>query len=292
VGANWHDQRAEEYERRSVEEYFALEAAEPIAQIRKIGSRRIMGTAHGLWEVASERAPYWVMTSPTALYAQGGYRDLEDAFTYHLRAWAEVMDNHDTDIPDEQRDRLAGPWRQWRQAADALAHAEEAEEFQAIAARCRQCLLALVHEAAADAMVPEGEQPPQRDNFLQWSEHIAAAIARGASAERIRAHLRATARSTWQLAAWATHYANANDHIATLVLQATYHVLVSFGLILCTAEHDAPQRCPECASYKLRTAYRSEPGGEIVPLVFCQGCSWEELLPAAALSPAEEQSRG
>jgi hypothetical protein len=58
--------------------------------------------------------------------------------------------------------------------------------------RCRECLLDLVVATAEPAMVPEGEETPQRANFLKWTELIADAVARGGSAERVRQYLKAS----------------------------------------------------------------------------------------------------
>ena len=44
--------------------------------------------------------------------------------------------------PDNaQKARLTPVWRRWEQAAETLEMAEEAEDFQAVGVKCRECLI-------------------------------------------------------------------------------------------------------------------------------------------------------
>ncbi len=95
--------------------------------------------------------------------------------------------------------------------------------------KCRECLLQLVRSLAKPEMVPPGQDAPQRSNFISWSELIANTVASGGSAERVRGHLKATAKSAWELAGWLTHANGAGRHDATFALDATHTVLAAFG---------------------------------------------------------------
>jgi hypothetical protein len=123
--------------------------------------------------------------------------------------------------------------------------AEEAEDFQAVGMKCRECLIQVVRSLAKPEMVPAGEEAPQRSNFISWSELIANAIANGASAERVRGHLKATARSAWELAGWLTHANGATRQDAVFVLDATHTVLAGFGSAAIRHESGSPERLPE-----------------------------------------------
>lgn len=122
--------------------------------------------------------------------------------------------------------------RRWQQAADALKQADEAEEFQAVGMRCRECLLAFIREVADDAMVPAGEARPQLANFLVWSEYIANTVAGGGSAARIRAYLKAVAKTTWELVAWLTHATNATRMDGRIAVDATENLLAAYAMAL------------------------------------------------------------
>src|SRR5262249_8146291 len=153
---------------------------------------------------------------------------------------------------------------------------DEAEEFQAIGMRCRDALLDFAEATASPELVPAGEEPPQRGNFIAWSSLIANAAASGKSAERVRQYLKTVAEETWQLVGWLLHAQNARWADAQLAVDATNTVLLSFGAAVLRYETGAPERCPQCRSYRLTVDYRSDIRAE-VPL--CETCGWTMLPP-------------
>ena len=159
----------------------------------------------------------------------------------------------DPSVAKEEEHRLAAAWRRWIQAAEALDSADEAEEFQAVGMRCRECLLKFIHMVASDTMVPEGERPPERSNFVRWSELIAETIAPSGSAERLRAYLKSISKSTWELVNWLTHAANAIRLDGQIAVDATQNILAAFGAALVRYERGVPDRYPSCSSGGRRT---------------------------------------
>lgn len=132
--------------------------------------------------------------------------------------------------PDEaQRLRLTPVWRRRDVAQNSLDEAEEAEDFQAVGMKCRECPLHLGRLLGKPEMIPSGQLVPQRSNFLEWTEHIANAIAPGDKAADIRKYLKATAELTWQMAAWLTHATSASRLDAAFVLDATHGIVANFG---------------------------------------------------------------
>jgi len=123
-------------------------------------------------------------------------------------------------------------------------------------------------------MVLAGQDAPQRDNFLGWAELIANAVAPGASNERIRSHLKAIAKSAWELAAWLTHANGAKRSDASFVLDATHQVVEGFGGALIRLESGNPEQCPQCGSYNLDVGFNPE----LVPRPYvfeCEECGWQ-----------------
>jgi hypothetical protein len=120
--------------------------------------------------------------------------------------------------------------------------------------------------------------PPQRSNFLRWSELIANTVARGASAERVRSHLKVTAKSAWELAQWLTHASGVSRHDAVFMLDATHSVLAAFGSAVIRFESGSPERCPNCGSYNLDVGFNPE---SRQPYVFeCEVCGWQTPDPS------------
>jgi hypothetical protein len=151
--------------------------------------------------------------------------------------------------------------------------AEEAEDFQAVGMKCRECLIQLVRSLAKPEIVPAGQDAPQRSNFITWSELIANAVAAGGSAERVRGHLKATAKSAWELAAWLTHANGAARQDAAFVLDATQTVLAAFGSAVIRHESESPERCPNCGSYNLDVGFNPDLARPYVSE--CEECGWQ-----------------
>lgn len=266
-----------EHEERRIREYVEVQAApERVVHLEKLKSEQLRTRTLDAWDVRTDRNRYWVITNPTNLYSHEHFPSLDFTISVHVGITERVYPRQLPAVPTAQRRRLASAWRTWHQAAAALDEADEAEEFQSIGVRCRDTLLDLAEAMAHPEMVPPGQEPPQRDNFLDWSELVANTLARGSSAERVRQYLKAIADRTWRLVAWVTHDQNATWADAQLVVDATQNVLAAFGAAVLRYESGAPERCPECSSYRLTTDYRSDLDAE-VPL--CETCGWTMLPP-------------
>lgn len=270
--------RSGEHEERRIREYIEMEAEGEIVQrLEKIASERIGSSKHDVWDVQTDQTRWWVITEPTNLYSHNDFPSMDQALTFHVGLSMRVMNRREPNVSDEQRDRLATTWRRWTQAAEAIDRADEAEEFQAVGMRCRECLLALARDIAASEMVPEGELPPKQSDFIHWSELIANHIAAGSSNSRIRSYLKATAKETWELVAWLTHATNASRIDGEFAVQAINNVLTGFSLALVRFERGAPDRCPSCGSYRLTSDFRPELNIEPPYVTLCESCGWEDL---------------
>ena len=94
--------------------------------------------------------------------------------------------------------------------------------------KCRECLLCLTQSLGQTDIIPEGQDAPQRGNFIDWCERIAEHVAFGGSKERLRSYLKAISKSTWQLVNWLTHAQNAGRCDGLIATEATENVLKSF----------------------------------------------------------------
>jgi hypothetical protein len=266
-----------EREEHAIREYVEWQArGEKVTHAEKVATERLRDRKLDAWDVWTDKDRYWVITNPTNLYSQTHFPSLDYTISFHVGVMARVAARHEPPATDEQQRRLAAAWRRWTQAAEALDEADEAEEFQAVGMRCRECLLEFVRAVADSRLVPRGVPVPKRGDVPQWTEVIAQAIASGASAERFRAYLKATAKATWDLVNWLTHEANATRLDAAVALEATANVLGAFGAALVRYERGAVDRCPECGSYRLSADYRPDLDIEPPYLAACESCGWVE----------------
>jgi hypothetical protein len=260
--------------KRAVSDYVETQArGEKVLHAEKVKSEHILGRDHDCWDVHTNKDRYWVITSPSNLYSQHYFPSLDFTVSFHVGVTARIVARSRGAPDDAQKARLTPAWRRWEQAAETLDMAEEAEDYQAVGVKCRECLIQLVRSLAKQDIVPPGEVAPQRSNFISWSELIANAIAGGASAERVRSHMKVTAESAWELAGWLTHANRAVRHDAVFTLDATHNVLAAFGVAIIRHESGAPERCPRCGSYNLDVGFNPELPRPYVSE--CEECGWQ-----------------
>jgi hypothetical protein len=275
---------------RQIREYVEAEAREEVIHAEKVTTQHLRGRTLDAWDVHTGSERFWVITSPTNLYPHSLFQSLDFTITVHVGLVERMHARQEQAGGGEGARRLAPAWRQWQQAGDALDWADEAEDFQAVGMRCRQCLLELVRAVADDGMVPEGAPRPKLDSFTQWSELIANTIARGKSAERVRGYLKTIAREAWQLVQWLTHAGDAVRLDAMIAIDATQHILVVYGAALARFETGTPDRCPHCSSYRVTQDYHPEFDLDPPYVTVCEVCGWNDA--GATVSADRAERRG
>lgn len=266
-----------EHEERAIREYVEWQARkEKVTHSEKVTTEHLLDRKLDAWDVRTNKSRYWVITNPTNLYSQKLFPSLDSTISFHVGVTTRTMADRKGTASDEQEDRLASAWRRWTQAAEALDRADEAEEFQSVGMRCRECLIALARSVACAKMVPEGQESPKASDFIHWSELIANAIASGPSAQEVRGYLKAMAKSTWQMVSWLTHASNAARFDGHMAVEATQNVLAAFGSALIRYERGTPDRCPRCSSYRIATSYQPELETELPYVHICESCGWSK----------------
>lgn len=262
-----------EHQARHVKEYVEWQSArdkESVTYVEKVKTENVLGANYDCWHVRTDKDQYWVITHPMNLYSQTMFPSLDYTLSFHIGLMARLQSKR-KGTPDERMgDLLAAAFRRWEQAAEALDASTESEEVQAVGMRCRECLIAFAKLAAEPEMVPPGAEAPKAADFLHWSELIADAIAAGSRMAEVRGYLKSLARTTWQLASWLTHAANAVRYDGLLTVDATYAVLNAYGAALLRHVRPAPDRCPRCNSVRVRVI--DDPESESGSAVACESC--------------------
>lgn len=266
-----------EHEARSVAKYIELEADERVIHLEKVTTEYVFNGRYDAWDVHTDKGRWWAITNPTNLYPQDTFKSLDFTLTVHIGLMTRVAARQYGATDSEQEHRLTAAWRRQTEAREALERADEAEDFQAVGMRCRECLLELARAIAAPTMVPAGQEAPQVANFLRWSELIAAALCSGPHAKDIRTYLKSTAASAWHLANWLTHSTGAARFDAEITLDAVGAVVNAFGMAVVRFERGAPDRCPSCSSYRLTKDYRPDLDLEPPYVTLCEACGWVDL---------------
>jgi predicted RNA-binding Zn-ribbon protein involved in translation (DUF1610 family) len=263
-----------QYQKRYIEEYFYSQSPEDeeITHLEKVASERIYGRVHDVWDVHTNKDRWWIITQPTNLYNQSEFKSMDYAISFHIGVTARVLARDRGNATEEEEELLSATWRRFGQASDTLAEADEAEDFQAVGMKCRECLLAFIREVASDHMVPRSEAKPKAADFVAWSGYIANTVAPGASNDRLRSYLKSTSKVTWDYVNWLTHYANAARPDGVIAVEAVGHLVSIYGHAIIRTERGVPDRCPRCSSYRLFRDYREELNTYVT---LCESCGWE-----------------
>ena len=123
---------------------------------------------------------------------------------------------------------LPGSWRRWEQAFEAYDSGDEAENFQAVGVRLRECLVSFIGETTNNEMVSEGQEPPKQADFKGWTELLANTLASGEPSAHLRSYLKKMSVETWAYVNWLTHAKNAIRMDAEIGLKAVEHLLGVF----------------------------------------------------------------
>lgn len=245
--------------------------------VQKVGRRRVEGTTYDLYDVwMSSGQRWWVITHHTNLYAQEDFKSIDQAFTYHLGLMRVTNEQFKTEPDELQAEYVSRPWRRFMRAVDAMREAEEAEDYQAVGMRCREALITLAREHQAAEWVRVPDERPLAGDAKNWLRIYADSLTTG----RPRDYMRALAQRTWEIANWLTHYTDATEWDAQLVLDATAQLLNTFTLLRVRYEQGSAERCPECDSYQLMQDFDDEltaAEGRVGAFLWnvCLSCGWQ-----------------
>lgn len=244
---------------------------EKVVHAEKVATEHVFGRKHECWDVRTNKSRLWVITEPTNLYEQRLFPSLDYTLSFHIGVTARVMAQRAPDAGVLEQVMMADAWRRWEQAGDILNAAEEAEDFQSVGMRCRECLISMIGVLGKPAIVPPDQSAPQAANVVDWCGLIADHIAHGPSAQRARAYLKSTSKAGWEFVNWLTHARNATRADALLGHELTQHILSVFGTAFLRHEQGMPDRCGACGSYQIGL-WADEPGVPLRPR--CQRCGW------------------
>jgi len=263
----------------AIRAYVEGQAHEQVVHLEKAASELVGPVRHDIWDVHCADSHWWVITEPTNLYSQEDFKSRDVALTFHIGLAIRVSYLHERKVPvkPQSADLLPGSWRRWEQAFEAYDSGDEAEAFQSVGVRLRECLVSFVGETANDEMVTDGQEPPKRSDFKGWTDLLANALAGGDASAYLRSYLKKVSVETWAYVNWLTHAKNAIRMDAEIGLKMVEHLLGVFTAARLRLGQDR-FRCAACGSYRLAAGT-------------CDSCGWvdEEYKPAE--SPARRRRR-
>jgi len=242
--------------------------------VQQVGSRRILGRKHDLYDVHCKKSRWWVITDPTNLYLQTDFPEVEQALIFHLGLGVFMAEQTRAKLEDpEDEEHVSSSWRRFRQAIDSMNDAEESEDYQAVGVKCRDALIALAKDHADAQWVGALDDSPKAADFKGWANVFAERLT---DAGRLRSYLKAMVEKTWDLTVWLQHNSNATPVDADIVLEATGLLIGTLGKLIRRQEDGEPGRCPRCDSYRVREDIETdEAEGGYWESEMCASCGWQ-----------------
>jgi hypothetical protein len=265
-----------EPDERAIRDYVNSQSPEDdqVTLVQAVGSQRILGRRHDLYDVHCASSRWWVISDPTNLYQQSDFPQAEQALIFHIGLGAFMAERSRKSLTDpETEEHVSASSRRFGQAVDGMNDAEESEDFQAVGVKCRDALLALAKEHTDAEWVGDVEDPPKAADFKGWANILAERLT---AAGRLRSYLKAIADKTWDLTVWLQHNSNATPVEADIVIEATGQVIGTFAKLIRRREYGEPERCPRCESYRVRENVESDDDqmgfweSEV-----CASCGWQ-----------------
>ncbi len=239
-------------EKDEIRSYAEDQLGEEVVHLEKVGSELVGFQRHDIWDVHCANSRWWVLTNPTHYYSQEDFKSRDVVLTFHVGLMIRMWSQQERQVPvaPEPAAALPGSWRRWQQAFEAYDSGDEAENFQSVGMRLRECLLSFLDEACSDELAPEGTASPKRGDFKNWTDLLANYVAPGASAARLRSYLKKMSDETWEYVNWLTHAKNAIRMDAEIGLKVVEHLLGCFTAAQMRLSR-ASTRCAECESYRV-----------------------------------------
>ncbi len=261
-----------ENEERYIRNYVNTQSPDDQAGlVQKIGSQRVLGRTHEIYDVHGVSTRWWVITNPTNLYLQTDFPKADHALTFHIGLGVRMAERSRSQLAEEDEEHVPTPWRRYRQALEDMDGATEAEDYQAVGIKCRDALIAVAKDHADSEWVGDVAERPKAGDFKGWANIFADKLTEG----RMRSYLKTLAEKTWDLTVWLQHNSNANEFDADLVLGATGHFLGNLGKLIRRHDDGEPERCPRCQSYKLEEDIeQDDPGEGFYEFTVCGACNW------------------
>src|SRR5665213_1103702 len=134
---------ATEQEHDHVKDYLQSQAPDlAVSFLQKVYSETVGQVRHDIWDVHTDGGRWWVITSPTNLYSQDDFPNMDLALTFHVGLCIRAPRSEGPSLSSLPAEPFGECFRMLQEASEALSHADEVADYQVIGVRCREALLA------------------------------------------------------------------------------------------------------------------------------------------------------
>jgi hypothetical protein len=268
---------ATEQELEHVRDYLNSQApALVVSFLQKVYSESVAQVRHDIWDVHTEGGRWWVITRPTNLYSQDDFPNMDLALTFHVGLCIRVPRSEKQSLSSLPAEPFVQCFRGLEEAAEALSHADEVADFQAVGVRCREALLAFV--TVVQPMLPAPPDPaPKKADLKSWVTYFCEIALRGESEKARRQLLKSMIESAWDFSNWLTHSKSSTWFDAESAVAATESSIQLFVSAAIRYDRGVPKICPTCGSHRLspERGYHSDEPELLWERPTCDKCGWK-----------------
>lgn len=246
---------------------------EVVQNVELIKTEIVAGEKYQIWDVITDKDRWWVIDNMTNLYSQKSFPSLDYTLSFHIGLMMRIQ-SRPAGAEASEPSPFDEVFRRQEQARDLFDRAVEAEDFQAVGAQLRECLLSLLPAMRRRVTVPDAVEQPQAGNFLAWYDLLMGTLCAGASNKELRQYLKHTARDTWQLVGWLVHDRDANKTAASIAIHACETVVGHSIQVLRRNARDFTETCPVCKSRDIRSHFDPFLGDDGDYYSTCGSCRW------------------
>ncbi|MGA9137712.1 MAG: hypothetical protein WBZ39_07250 [Methylovirgula sp.] len=219
--------------------------------LQKVYTENVLSHKHEVWDVHTNVDRWWVITNPTNLYSQEQFPNMDLAVTFHVGLCLRIPRSERSKLSDLPIEPFAECYRCMAEASEALDHAQEVADYQAIGVRCREAMLAFTSAAQIVMPWPSSESKPKSADFKAWVDHICAVSMAGETHEQRRHLFKTLLESTWKFSNWLTHAKSSRWHDAEVAVSTMEHAVSLACSAVVMHMRGVPDTCPVCGSQRL-----------------------------------------
>lgn len=258
----------------SIAQYVELEASDEIVlNVELLKSETVLGTKYEMWDVATDKNKWWVITEPTNLYLQEHFQSLDYTLSLHIGLMYRIEERQSKELSKDTSpvDEII---RRFKQAEDRYENAVEAEDYQAVGMSLREALIALIGMLRTRVIFEVNGEPPKGSDFKNWSKILIDTLCAGPKNRLLRKSLRDTSVAAWDLANRVTHNNEANDIETLITLHTCRSITDSLIQLMVLSETSQRTRCPKCQSRNIREYFDPKIGDLGEYYLSCGVCPW------------------
>lgn len=257
-----------------IAQYVELEASdEKVLNVELLKTETVLGTKYEMWDVATDKNKWWVITEPTNLYLQEHFQSLDYTLSLHIGLMYRIEERQSREM-SKNASPADGIIRRFKQAEDRYEAAIEAEDYQAVGMALREALINLVGMLRTRVDIEHDGDLPKSSDFKNWAKIIIQSLCKGSSNQLLRKSLRDTSISAWDLANRVTHNDQANDIETRITLGICRSITDNLIHLMVLSETNEKTRCPKCQSRNIREYFDAKIGDMGEYFLSCGVCPW------------------